>query len=77
MYFFPLPHGQASLRPTRVAVRVNHGIVADGVSIYANRAVLMATIVWGKIRAQEDYEDTERVAAFDRDHPERATRGTN
>jgi ketosteroid isomerase-like protein len=57
---------------TRVAVRVNHGIVADGVSIYTNRAVLVATIAWGKIRSQEDYEDTERVSAFDRDHPERA-----
>ena len=59
---------------TRVAVRVNHGIVADGVAIYNNRAVLMADIVWGKIRAQEDYEDTERVHTFDQDHPERAGR---
>ena len=61
---------------TRVAVRVNHGIVVDGVTIYSNRAVLMASIVWAKIRAQEDYEDTERVAAFDRDHPNRAGRQT-
>jgi hypothetical protein len=37
----------------------------------------MASTAWAKIRAQEDYEDTERVAAFDRDHPERATRKTN
>lgn len=62
---------------TRVAVQVNHGIVADGVSIYTNRAVLMATIRWGKIRAQEDYEDTQRVSAFDRDHPERAGASTS
>ena len=62
---------------TRVAVRVNHGIVADGVTIYTNRAVLMARIVWGKIRAQEDYEDTERVATFDRDHPKLASRRTD
>jgi hypothetical protein len=55
---------------TRVAVRVNHVVVVDGVTIYTNRAVLMARIVWGKIRDQEDYEDTERVTAFDRDHPE-------
>ena len=61
---------------TRVAVRVNHGIVVDGETIYSNRAVLMARIVWAKIRAQEDYEDTERVAAFDRDHPKRAGRRT-
>ena len=52
---------------TRVAVRVNHGIVRDGVSLYTNRAVLMARVVWGKIRAQEDYEDTERVSTFDKD----------
>jgi hypothetical protein len=57
---------------TRVAVRVNHGIVEDGMTIYTNRAVLMARISWGKIRAQEDYEDTERVSAFDRDHPRKA-----
>ena len=57
---------------TRVAVRVNHGIVEDGVTLYTNRAVLMCRLVWGKNRAQEDYEDTERVAAFDREHPERA-----
>ena len=61
---------------TRVAVRVNHGVVVDGVTVYTNRAVLMARIVWGKIRAQEDYEDTERVAVFDRDHPELAGRPT-
>jgi hypothetical protein len=62
---------------TRVAVRVNHGVVVDGATVYTNRAVLMARIVWGKIRAQEDYEDTERVAVFDRDHPELAGRTTS
>ena len=25
----------------------------------------MVRVVWGKIRSQEDYEDTERVSAFD------------
>ena len=53
---------------TRVAVRVNHGVVRDAVAIYTNRAVLIARVSWGKIRAQEDYEDTERVSAFDRDY---------
>ena len=51
----------------RVAIRVRHGIVGlDGIDVYANRAVLFATLSWGKLRSQEDYEDTERVAAFDR-----------
>ena len=59
---------------TRVAVRVHDWIPnghggpsdGDGDDAYANRAVLMARLSWGKIRDQEDYEDTERVAAYDR-----------
>lgn len=52
---------------TRAAARVHHAVVdAQGNEIYTNRAVLMVRTVWGKIREQEDYEDTERVAAFDR-----------
>jgi ketosteroid isomerase-like protein len=52
---------------TRAAVRVRDWIPgADGEDVYANRAVLMVRVVWGKIRGQEDYEDTERVAALDR-----------
>jgi len=50
---------------TRVAVRVNHGIPEGDGYRYTNRAVLFATIAWGKIRAQEDYEDTVRVAQYD------------
>ena len=51
---------------TRAAVRVHHGIVDDrGDETYSNRAVLMVRTSWGKVREQEDYEDTERVAAFD------------
>ena len=38
----------------------------DGTLQYQNRAVLFARIVWGRIRYQDDYEDTEKVAAFDR-----------
>lgn len=52
---------------TRVAVRVHHWVSgADGSDVYANRAVLFATARWGKLIDQEDYEDTERVAEFDR-----------
>ena len=32
---------------------------------YTNRAVLYVTSSWGRLRTQEDYEDTERAAAFD------------
>jgi ketosteroid isomerase-like protein len=50
----------------RAAVRVHDWIPAgDGDDIYANRAVLMVRVAWGKIRSQEDYEDTERVSALD------------
>jgi ketosteroid isomerase-like protein len=52
---------------TRVAVRVHDWIRgADGNDVYANRAVLMVRTTWGKIRSQEDYEDSERAAALDR-----------
>ena len=51
---------------TRVAIRVHVWVPGDHGDIYDNRAVLMVTSRWGKIRFQEDYEDTERAAAFDR-----------
>jgi hypothetical protein len=50
----------------RAAVRVHHWVPgADGQDRYANRAVLFVESRWGKLHFQEDYEDTERVAAFD------------
>src|SRR5262249_31756717 len=50
----------------RAAVRVHDWIPGpDGRDAYANRAVLMVRIAWGKIRSQEDYEDTSRVSAFE------------
>jgi len=39
---------------------------AGGADRYCNRAVLFVDTRWGRIVAQEDYEDTERAAAFDR-----------
>jgi hypothetical protein len=52
---------------TRAAARVHHWITGpDGKVVYANRAVLFVTSRWGKIYSQEDYEDTERVADYDR-----------
>jgi ketosteroid isomerase-like protein len=50
----------------RAAVRVRDWVEGpDGHDLYNNRAVLYVESAWGRIRAQEDYEDTERVAAFD------------
>ncbi len=52
---------------TRVAVRAHVWAAgADGGDVYDNRAVLMINVRWGAIRRQEDYEDTERAALFDR-----------
>src|SRR4051794_35119478 len=51
---------------TRAAARVHHWIPGpDGRDLYNNRAILFVHARWGKIQAQEDYEDTERVAALD------------
>lgn len=59
---------------TRVAVRVvDWSLDSDGNERYCNRAVLFARAVWGKLVEQEDYEDTERVAAFDRLTAERSS----
>jgi ketosteroid isomerase-like protein len=52
---------------TRVAIRAHVWAPGpDGDDVYTNRAVLFATSRWGKIHAQEDYEDTERSAGFDK-----------
>jgi ketosteroid isomerase-like protein len=44
-----------------------------GEIVYRNRAVLFVRASWGKIRYQEDFLDTEKVAAFD-DYLSPATR---
>lgn len=50
----------------RVAIRVHDWIIDEsGEETYANRAVLMACLRWGKIQSQEDYEDCERVSKYD------------
>lgn len=49
----------------RVAIRAHVWATGpDGTDAYSNRAVLMVETRWGKIHRQEDYEDTERAAAF-------------
>lgn len=55
---------------TRAAARVHHWVPGpDGEDRYANRAVLFVRSSWGRIRSEEDYEDTERVSAFDARYP--------
>jgi ketosteroid isomerase-like protein len=49
----------------RAAVRVHDWSPGATGDRYANRAVLFVTSRWGKVRTQEDYEDTQRAAAFD------------
>jgi ketosteroid isomerase-like protein len=51
---------------TKVCVVFTDGAMDDtGSLIYENRAVLFGRVVWGKIVYQEDFEDTNKVAAFD------------
>jgi len=53
---------------TRVAVRAF--VFSEGISVaadrYNNRAVAFIELRWGRLVRWEDYEDTERVAEFDR-----------
>lgn len=45
----------------------DHAEGPDGQTIYANRTAIVARTRWGKIVEQQDfYEDTVRMAAFDR-----------
>lgn len=54
---------------TRVALRVHDFAAGDAgePDVYNNRAVLFLELRWGRLVRWEDYEDTERVAAWDRD----------
>jgi ketosteroid isomerase-like protein len=52
---------------TRIAVLFTDAATgADGEVVYENRAVLWGRLRWGKIVYQEDFEDTQKVEAFDR-----------
>jgi ketosteroid isomerase-like protein len=52
----------------RVAVRAHDFLVdpTTGDDVYNNRAVAFLELRWGRLVRWEDYEDTERVAAWDR-----------
>ncbi len=50
----------------RVALRVNDFVPRpDGEDVYNNRAVAFLEMRWGRLVRWEDYEDTERVTAWD------------
>ena len=53
---------------TRVAVRARSFIPGPTgqPDQYNNRAVLLLEVAWGRLVRWEDYEDTQRVAAWDR-----------
>lgn len=51
---------------TRIALRVHNFIAGpEGVDAYNNRATLFLEVRWGRLVRWEDYEDTQRVAAWD------------
>jgi len=50
----------------RIALRVHDFVPGRDGDVYNNRAVAFLELRWGKLVRWEDYEDTERVAAWDR-----------
>lgn len=54
---------------TRIALRAHDFVpgVDGGPDAYSNRAVLFLELRWGRVVRWEDYEDTERVSAWDRE----------
>ncbi len=52
---------------TRIAVRARDFIPGSngGPDVYANRVVAFLEVRWGRLVRWEDYEDTQRVAAWD------------
>lgn len=52
---------------TRIALRVHDFVPGPdgGPDVYNNRAVLFLEVRWGQLVRWEDYEDTQRVAAWD------------
>lgn len=51
---------------TRVALRVHDYLPGPNGDEYNNRAIAFLEIRWGRLVLWEDYEDTERVAEWDR-----------
>jgi ketosteroid isomerase-like protein len=45
---------------------IDHARAADGTLVYENDAVIVLSSRWGKVVKERVFEDTEKVAAFDR-----------
>ena len=59
---------------TTVMLRfTNEALDANGSVVYENRGAIFAQAAWGKIRYQEDYEDSQKVVAFDKYLSDRET----
>lgn len=54
----------------------DHARRPDGEVVYRNRGVIYGKIAWGKIKHYEVFEDTEKVAEFDRYLETREPAGT-
>lgn len=52
-------------RTTVCVLFVDRAADADGEVVYENRVMFLVRAVWGKVVYQEDFLDTQRVAAFD------------
>lgn len=59
---------------TRIALRVHSFLpgAGGGPDRYNNRAVLFLEVRWGRLVRWEDYEDTQRVAAWDESRSDRS-----
>lgn len=52
---------------TTFCIRItDHATGSDGEVVYENRAVLFGQMSWGKVKFYEAYEDTQKVADFDK-----------
>jgi ketosteroid isomerase-like protein len=51
---------------TRIALRAHNYIATPAGDTYNNRVVAVLELRWGRLHRWEDYEDTQRVAAWDR-----------
>src|SRR5215203_5304904 len=62
---FPGSTAGAASSVTRRSAGIRSPPASDDNDAYENRAVLMMNTRWGRIRRQEDYEDTHRATEFD------------
>jgi hypothetical protein len=52
-------------RTTVSLLFTDHAADTNGTEVYANRVIFLVRAKWGKVQYQEDFLDTQKVAAFD------------